>query len=412
MDKFANHLKNILHGFFLTLGTTVAEPSTILPLIVQHFGGSPVLIGFFSALQRGGAVLMQLFAAYKAQHYARMLPYLRRVFLVRFLSWFFIGVAVMGLGESHPTLTLWAIGVGLFLFSFSAGFGAIYFREIVAKIFTHRFRGKTMAWRQFFSGLGALLGGGMAAWILERFPAPDNYGYLFIFSAFLMGLGLTAFATVEEPVKRHFETKIESFGAFLRHALELLKTDRQLQVQIVVFLLAYGYLVAMPFIILDAKETIHLGGKEVGLLITAQMVGAMLSNALWGRLGSRGRYKTVALISITLKLAAILLTLWSHTLWHYGAVFFLLGAAGDGSRIASSNLILILAPPAKRPLYVAVQMNIVSLGMFFPILGGALLHFLSYHALYGLTAAILTVSLLLATRLNDDGATENKKRET
>ena len=401
MDKFSNHVKNILHGFFLTLGTTVAEPSTILPLMINHFGGSPMLIGFFTALQRGGAVLMQLFAAYKAQHYERMLPYLRRVFAVRFLSWFGIGAGIWMFGDDHPTLTLWIIGLGLFIFSFSAGFGAIYFREIVAKIFTHRFRGKTMAWRQFFSGLGALISGAVAAWVLDRFEPPYDYAYLFMLSAFLMGIGLLAFATIDEPVKTHFETKIEKFGDFLIHAGQILKRDRQLQVQIATFLLAYGYLAAMPFVILDAKQTIHLDAKAVGILITVQMVGAMISNALWGKLGSLGHYRLIALSSIALKLAAVALAFFADTLVLYGIIFFLFGAAGDGSRIASSNLILILAPEAKRPLYVAVQMNIVSLGMFFSILGGFILHLGGFTLLYAVTAALLAVALALAFRLQD-----------
>lgn len=400
-SRFSNHIKNILHGFFLSLGTTIAEPATILPLMISYFGGSPVLIGFFSGLLRGGAVLMQLFAAYKAQHYARMLPYLRRVFVFRFLSWFMIGVAILLFGENHPTLTLWCIGIGLFLFSFSAGFGAIYFREIVAKIFSHRFRGKTMAWRQFFSGLGALISGAIAAWVLERFEPPYDFGYLFMLSALLMGFGLIAFGTVKEPVKTRFETKIESFTGFLKHALELLKADRQLQVQIVTFLLAYSYLIAMPFVVLDAKETVHIGGKEVGILITVQMVGAMISNALWGKLGSLGYFRLIAILSIALKLLAVMMALTADTLITYGLIFFLFGAAGDGSRIASSNLILILAPEAKRPLYVAVQMNIVSLGMFFSILGGFLLHFGGYTLLYAMTAVLLVIALLLAFKLND-----------
>ena len=401
MDKFSNHIKNILHGFFLTLGTTVAEPSTILPLMINHFGGSPMLIGFFTALQRGGAVLMQLFAAYKAQHYTRMLPYLRRVFAVRFLSWFGIGVGIWLFGDKHPTLTLWVIGLGLFVFSFSAGFGAIYFREIVAKIFSHRFRGKTMAWRQFFSGLGALISGAVAAWVLEYFEPPYDFAYLFMLSALLMGIGLLAFATIEEPVKTHFENKIEKFSDFLVHAWQILKADRQLQIQIATFLLAYGYLAAMPFVILDAKQTIHLDGKAVGILITTQMVGAMISNALWGKLGSLGHYRLVAILSIALKLLSILLAFFADTLALYGLIFFLFGAAGDGSRIASSNLILILAPEAKRPLYVAVQMNIVSLGMFFSILGGFILHLGGFTLLYAVTAALLTLSLALAMKLRD-----------
>jgi MFS family permease len=401
VDKFSNHVKNILHGFFLAVGTTVAEPATILPLMVNYFGGSPVLIGFFSGLLRGGAVLMQLFAAYKAQHYARMLPYLRRVFIARFLSWFFIGAAIMLFGKEHPALTLWCIGTGLFFFSFSAGFGAIYFREIVAKIFTHKFRGKTMAWRQFFAGLGSIISGAVAAYVLETFEPPYDFGYLFMLSAILMGLGLLAFAAVEEPVKEHFETKIESFTGFLKHALEILKADKQLQTQILTFLFAYSYLVALPFIILDAKEKIDLTGTAIGILITTQMVGAMISNIAWGKLGATGLYRLIANLSISMELISIILAFFADSLPIYMLIFFLFGAAADGNRIASSNLILILAPEAKRPLYVAVQMNIVSLGMFFSILGGLILHFGGYLLLYAVTAAALLYAFFMSLRLKD-----------
>ncbi len=401
MDSRGNHVRNILHGFFLSMGTTVAEPATILPLMVNYFGGSSVLIGFFSALLRGGAVLMQLFAAFRAQHYARMLPYLRRVFFARFLSWFSIGVAIVTLGDTHPALTLWCIGIGLFFFSFSAGFGAIYFREIVAKIFSHRFRGKSMAWRQFFSGVGALLSGAVAAWVLGHFEAPYDFGYLFMLSAVLMGLGFFAFATVDEPPKRRFDEKIRSFSAFLREGWKILRTDRQFQVQTATFLLGYGYLIAMPFVILDAKETIHLGGVEVGTLITAQMTGAMLSNLLWGKLSGTGHNRLTANLGMLFHLIAVCLAFFAVSLPMYAAIFFLFGAAADGNRIASSNLILILAPEEKRPLYVAVQMNVVSMGMFFSIAGGLLLSAFGYGVLYGVTFAVLLAAFVLSLRLRD-----------
>ena len=63
-----DHIKNILHGFFLSIGTTIAEPHTILPLIISHFGGGAILIGFFSSLLRGGAIIVQLYAAF---HYVQ-----------------------------------------------------------------------------------------------------------------------------------------------------------------------------------------------------------------------------------------------------------------------------------------------------------------------------------------------------
>jgi len=401
MDKFSNHIRNILHGFFLSVGTTIAEPSTILPLIVNHFGGSSMLVGFFASLLRGGAIVVQLFAAFQAQSYKLMLPYIRRVFLVRFIAWFFIGIAIIFLGEKHPGLTLFCIGIGLFVFSFSAGFGAIYFKDIIAKIFSHKFRGKTMAYRQFFSAFGGLISGAMAGWILQHFDAPQSYGYLFIISSFIMGFGYISFGGIDEPLKTEISQKEKSFKKFLHNSWLLLKSDKQLQVQLSTFLLAYGYLLSLPFIILDAKTNIHLDGVAIGSLITTQMVGAMISNFLWGKLSGKGLNKLTANISISLYIIAIIIAFNASSLFEYMCIFFIIGAAIDGNRIASGNLILVLAPPEKRPVYVALQINVISFGLFFSLFGGIILHFYGYYPLYSLTIAMLTIALVLSFKLKD-----------
>ncbi|MBU0719993.1 MFS transporter [bacterium] len=402
MDKRSDHIKNILHGFFLSIGTTIAEPSTILPLIVHAFGGGSILVGLFAALLRGGAIIVQLFAAFQAQSYERMLPYLRRVFLIRFFAWFGIGVAIILFGESHPDVTLFFIGLGLFIFSFSAGFGAIYFKEIIAKIFTHKFRGKSMAYRQFFTAFGGLISGSLAALILEVFEPPLSFGYLFMISAFLMGFGYLAFSSVDEPLKTEVARRENSFKRFLRNALDTLKSDKELQVQVSTFLLAYAYLIALPFIILDAQSKIELSAAAIGILITTQMVGAMLSNIIWGRLSGSGKNRRTANLAIGMHLLAIAAAFGADTLYEYMFIFFLVGAAADGNRIASGNLILILAPPPKRPLYIALQMNIVSMGMFFSIAGGLILHISSYEILYAITSLVLLLAFLLSLRLKDE----------
>ncbi|RLA79792.1 MAG: MFS transporter [Epsilonproteobacteria bacterium] len=401
MDKFSNHIRNILHGFFLTIGTTIAEPSTILPLIVNYFGGSSMLVGLFAALLRGGAILVQLFAAFKAQSYKRMLPFIRRVFLIRFFAWFFIGVSIILFGEGSPNLTLFCIGLGLFVFSFSAGFGAIYFKDIIGKIFSHKFRGKTMSYRQFFSAFGGLLSGSLAAYILESFPAPQSYGYLFIISSFIMGLGYLSFGTVDEPEKKEVSKRENSFSEFLQNSFSLLKGDKELQVQLTTFLLAYGYLISLPFIILDAQTKIDLDGVAIGSLITTQMVGAMLSNLVWGKLSGRGLNKLTANISISLYLVAIITAFSASSLYEYMFIFFIIGGAIDGNRIASGNLILALAPAQKRPVYVALQINVVSFGLFFSLLGGVLLHFSNYTILYSVTIVMLLIALAFSFKLKD-----------
>jgi MFS family permease len=287
------------------------------------------------------------------------------------------------------------------MFSFSAGFAAIYFREIMAKIFSHKFRGKTMAYRQFFSAVGGLVSGALAAWILESFNAPYSYGYLFIISSFIMGFGYISFGLVDEPIKEEVSKKENSFREFLHNSWRLLKSDKALQTQIKTFLFAYGYLIALPFIILDAQQKIDLDGIAIGSLITTQMVGAMLSNFLWGKLSGSGHNTLTAKVSILMQIFAILLAFNASSLYEYMMIFFLVGASVDGNRIASSNLILKLAPADKRPVYIALQMNIVSLGMFFSIAGGVILHFLNYTVLYSSAIITLLVAMYFSFKLKD-----------
>ena len=117
-DRSSDHKRNVLHGFFLSIGTTIAEPHTILPLMISHFGGGAILIGFFSSLLRGGAILVQLYAAFHAQSYPKMLPYFRRVLITRFFAWLFIGVAILLIEDDNSTLTLWCIGLDFLYFHF------------------------------------------------------------------------------------------------------------------------------------------------------------------------------------------------------------------------------------------------------------------------------------------------------
>lgn len=392
----SNNKKYAIHGFFISVATTIAEPSTILPLMVSFFGGSHLLIGFFTSLIKGGSILVQLFAAFYAQSYPRMMPYLYRVFAARFLSWFGIGFVIFFFGEKHPNVALASIGIGLFIFSFAAGFGTVYFNEVVAKVFSHKARGRVIANRQFFMGLGSIISGGIAGFVMSVTNAPNSYGMLYMLSALLMLLGIYAFATIPEPIKEQVTQKEEKFRHFLNNSFKILKNDDALQKQIIVYLISYTYLLSLPFIVLDAKNHIALSGFVIGGLITAQMAGGMLSNILWGYLSSN---RVIVWIGFGLHASAILLLLLSKRAEVYFVVFFFIGAAMDGLRLAFSNMILILAPEHNRPVYIALQSNLTSIGLFFPILGALIVDNFGYNVLYSVTIVSLAIGFLFSLKM-------------
>lgn len=399
IDRTASRIKAVLHGFFLSITTTIAEPSIVLPLIVNYFTSSSLIIGLFSSLLKGGAILVQLVAAFGAQSYPRVMPYLRLVFAARVISWFLIGLAIFFFGESHPTLTLWCIGIGLFTFSFSAGFGAIYFNEVLGKVFSHSYRGKVFAQRQFMAAVGAVISGFAAGVILERFEAPYSFAYLFMISAVMMSFGVIAYALIDEPVKRNVSVKEKKFREFIRNAFALLKEDAQLRRQIRTYLFAYAHLLSLPFIILDAEAKLGISGMEVGYLLTIQIVGAMLSNLLWGRLAAKGHIRPIIFSAFAGFIAANAIALFATEFWHYGVLFFIIGAAIDGMRLSFSNNILVIAPEEKRPVYIALQSNLTSFGLFFSIPGALLLELFGYETLFLLTILLLLVGAFSARGL-------------
>ena len=400
IDDHKNNTKNVVHAFFLALAITIAEPSTILPLMVHHFSDSMVIVGLFASLLRGGAIVIQLYAAFHAQTYKRVLPYIKKVFFFRWISWFAIGASIFLIGDSNKTLTLFFIGAGLFFFSFTAGFGAIYFKELQAKLFSKAYRGKTMANRNIAGSVASIISGGVAGYVLNHYDAPLNYAYLFMVSSLFMVVGFVTFATIEEPSKEHVSAKEKHFGLFVQNAVSILKKDKRLQQQIFAIFLSYSYFLSMPFVILNANSAFTLTGWMLGGFITVQMLGSIIgSSVLWRKIHD---YEKMLSLSFLFMIAAFVIAVFADNVYLYAVIFLLFGIALDGFNISGMNLVIEIAPEDKRPVYTAVQTNIVSLGLFFPILGGIILKLVgSYTVIYLLSIAMLIWGFYISTRLKE-----------
>jgi MFS family permease len=398
IDDPKNNYKNVTHAFFLALAITIAEPSTILPLMVHHFSDSMVIVGIFASLLRGGAIMIQLYAAFHAQAYKRVLPYLGKVFFFRWISWFSIGLSIFLIGDSNKPLTLFFIGLGLFFFSFTAGFGAIYFKELQAKLFSKKYRGRTMANRQVAGSIASIISGGVAGYVLNHYEAPLNYAYLFMVSSIFMVIGFVVFITIEEPEKENISIKEKHFKTFIQNAVLLLKKDKRLQQQIFAIFLSYSYFLSMPFVILNANSAFTLTGWMLGGFITVQMLGSIIgSTFLWRRIHE---YEKMLSLSFLFMIVAFVMALFADNVYVYAMIFLFFGVALDGFNISGMNLVIEIAPEDKRPIYTAVQTNIVSLGLFFPILGGIILKFVgSYTVIYTISIVLLLAGLYVSRKL-------------
>jgi MFS family permease len=279
-----------------------------------------------------------------------------------------------------------------------AGFGAIYFKELQAKLFTKSYRGKTMANRQIAGSIASIISGGIAGYVLQHYQAPQNYAYLFMLSSVLMGIGFFSFATIDEPAKENVSKKEKKFSTFLQNALVILKRDKRLQRQILAIFLSFSYFLSMPFVILHANSSFTLTGWMLGGFISIQMIGSILGSMfLWRKISD---YELMLTLSFVFMIVAFVIALFADNIYLYGFIFLLFGMALDGFNISSMNLVIEIAPEDKRPIYTALQTNISSLGLFFPVVGGTLLKFVgSYELIYILSIALLVVGLWVSLGL-------------
>jgi MFS family permease len=98
---------------------------------------------------------------------------------------------------------------------------------------------------------------------------------------------------------------------------------------------------------------------------------------------------------------AFLIALFAKSALFYGLFFLFFGIALDGFSISGMNLVIEIAPEDKRPAYAAIQTNLTSFGLFFPILGGFLLKSIqSFEAIYVITIILLFFGFLISKKLN------------
>jgi MFS family permease len=112
-------------------------------------------------------------------------------------------------------------------------------------------------------------------------------------------------------------------------------------------------------------------------------------------------YEWMLSLSFLFMMGAFFIALVAETLYGYTMIFLLFGVAMDGFRNAGMNLIIEIAPEEKRPVYTAIQTNLSSFGLFFPIFGGVLLEWMgSYGVIYGLTILLLGVGFIISRRFD------------
>ena len=399
-----NFVMGLLHGIFFTGGMAFSNPTAILPVFLDSLTGSKTIVGFFSTVMQSGSFLPQLFVASWIRGRKRTKPVLILAIVVRMLCWGVLGFLTYFYGADNPAWVLFSLFFLLTLFSFMGGVAVIPFMDIFGGTIPSTLRGRFFGHRQLWGGLLAVGAGLAVRHILgnESIPFPRNYALLFLLSFLLIGISYIALGSVKEPTGR-IPPRDRSFRFFLREALGVLQQSRNYRRFIITRILAGAGGLALPFYVLYAKDELNVSLAMVGTFVSAQMFGGILSNLLWAHLsdfmGNRRVIQICVLLRFLVPLTALLIPASCSRV--YVLVFVLLGCVTSAEAIGPTNFILDISPDDMRPTYVSVAGTLTAPIMFFPLLGGLLLRYVSYMSVFILAAALVAAGLILSFFLEE-----------
>ncbi len=393
-----NFAGGLWHGAFLALGNAFTRPNTVLSSFINILTGSTVWVGGFSTLLTVAATLPQIFAARWIEPRPRKMPYLMLAIYLRVFSWGLLAWLIHLIGKENPRLLTGALVVLLSVFYAGGGLGNIPFTDIIGKVIPISHRGRFFGGRE---ALGAPLSIGaafLAQRILATRPYPDNYAWLFGLAALSLGVASLGFWMMREPPGEDLRHAVPPWNVYLR---SLQGASLRIKTLVGVEILTGFSLMALPFYVVYAQNVLNAPRSAVGLFLLVQVVGGILSNFVWAwlvdRYDSRHMLVGCALVSASVPLLAIFLGYWG---WRgLLPVFFLAGGVLSGRRVGFQTALLELAPAERRATYAGLNSLLVLPVAFLPLVAGVLLKWLSYPALFTLTALVILGGGVLARHL-------------
>jgi len=398
----------IIHGIFFIGGGAFYNPGTILPIFLNYFTNSKTLIGLSSTLigQLGGigSVFPQLLVANRVENKIYKKPLLKFAITIRALSWGFLALTTYIFSNVHPNLTIFFLFFTLILFTFMGGIAEVPFYDIWGKVLPSNLRGRFFGHRQLWGGILAIGSGFIVKFILEdnAIAFPINFVLLFSLAFIFLSISYIALGSVKEPIEKVYKNQLP-FKDFLRKASHVIKENSNYRRFIMVEILSGAGAMALPFYILYLKDILEIKLGMVGILLSAQMLGGVLSNILWAHLSDFAGNKKViqgsTLVGMILPFIAFIARLQYKPL--YILLFMAIGFFIAGREIGKINYLLDIAPSRDRPTYLSVTGTLIFPVSLFPLIGGLIAQYMSYEILFLVTAIFILLGFILSFGLKE-----------
>lgn len=376
--------------FFIFMGLS---PYTILPLYVNFFTDSSVLVGLIPTIFLVGTTLPQLFMANFLRKKKKRKKYLVIAASVQRLGIF--GLLLLSILQPRigfsSTLTLVLFFFMFAIQHFSSGFYVPAWIDFIGKSIPRK-RGLLFGISNFFGGMMGLGLGWLLSYLLSQYQIDQAIPLIFGISFTASIISLVAIISWREVVPPDSFFEIESnagnsFRGVLSHK------------NFVNFLIWRGLMVileiATPFYSLSALQRPDVGPAQIGIFTTILSFFQAVVNPFWGWLGDKKGFLQVTKIACLAGVIAAFLAIIDPSLISYYLIYVFLGLMLSGFSISTLNIIYDFSPQQFVFLYLAVsQISLTPLSSIVPLLGGVIADNFGFITNYWIAGSLGTIGLI------------------
>lgn len=405
----------LLQAISTSLATGLALPIVVLAAYVSLLTNDFYRIALIPVLVFGLWNLGALIAARVCRDRARLLPWAFGASAVRAAAMALIAYVAYHANPGSDDHLRWFF-VALGAFGLASGFLSVPLESLLQKSFESSSRAQLFLGRAFWGVIAAVLSGVVVRSVFESGGPITQRAFAYLFIAAAGALASATFFTllIKEPVRRLSSARHGGNSAPLS-ALG----DRIMQRYLIFRIaLAAGAMLDV-FIVVYALRELTFDRTFLGIYVIAFCAALAVCLPVSRSLAARRGGRAVLQGAVWLKLIAPILMLTipylqdsadiaKHVsgdrfyLWMLAGCFIALGASLAFQATGNFQYLSEIAPATNRAGYFSTANIVLMFASLFPLLGAWILNGWDYQRLFGVTAAVALVAVLLSGILVDN----------
>ena len=399
----------VAQGTFIRISFAFADSTTVLSAFVYRLTNSNTLVGLVGSIGTAGWMWPQLLISNLLEHRPRKMPFYALGMSIRTFAWVAIFLSTLLIGPRDFGLLAACLLCFYFVGSSSMGVSTIPYMDIISKAIGPHRRARFFSLRNITGGICSFFIGFLVRYVLDDdfgLAFPHNYAILFACGAVSVGMALTIFLRIREPISAVESTR-RTLRQHLKQGPQFIRTDRNYR--LFLYFRVFGHAAGMcgPFYVPYALERLAIPESEIGLFIAVSAASGVISNFVWIYFAEKYGERWILILTSAMAWASPLIVVFVQYLspaWRvpvYLSIFALNGGAMSGMMVGFMTYMINIAPPKVRPTYLGFMNTILFPCGFMPVLAGRLVGVLSYEGIFLMSVGMGVFGFLIATRLKD-----------